>query len=110
WKFAGLEDASKIAKESDQVAEAGGTSSKKSENPLLVRETYSLKTVQLPKDGLKTTEKEYTRLNEAFHKDPQGFTNTSLAASGSSTKIYLNLSSNWGKNLIKNPIELTDKP
>lgn len=110
FKFSGLEDVSKIAEESVPVEEAGNASSKKPENPILVRETYSFKTIDLPKDGLKTTEKEYTRLKEAMKKDPQGFMNTAFAASGSSARVYITSRGTPVKNPINNPIELSDKP
>ncbi len=109
WKFAGLEDVSKIPEESVPVAESG-TSNKKPELSILTRETYSFKTIELPKDGLKTTEKEYTRLKEAMKNDPQGFMNNTFAAAGSSARVYITSRGTPAKNIINNPIELTNKP
>ena len=109
WKFAGLEDVSKIAEESIPVAETGSTSDKKSVNSIFVRENYSFKTIELPKDGLKTTEKEYTRLNEVVHNDPSGFINAAFAARGSSAKVYTTSAPPVRKK-INNPIELAEKP
>jgi GLPGLI family protein len=108
WKFAGLEDASKMTEQAVAVAETE-SAPKKSEKSIFVRENYSFKTIALPKDGLKTTEKEYIRLDEAVHKDPSGFINAAFAASGSSAKVYTT-SPRPVRKPINNPIELTEKP
>lgn len=110
FKFAGLEDVSKIVEKPVSVADADkGSSSKRAGLLGFGAENFSFKTIELPQDGLKTTEKDFARLKEAMKKDPQGFTNAAFAASGSSARVYLTLPSNWGRNTINNPIELSEK-
>ncbi|MEX8548271.1 MAG: GLPGLI family protein [Mucilaginibacter sp.] len=108
WKFAGLEDVSKIAENSVSVAEADNSSERKSMT-IFVRESYSFKIIELPKDGLKTTEKEFARLDKAVHENPTGFINAAYAAAGSSAKVY-STSPVPARKPINNPIELSDKP
>lgn len=65
-------------------------------------------TISLPKNAIKTTEREFTKLQEAMKKDPTGFINSSLAGSGN-FKINKNNSSNTFKTeVINNPIELPE--
>lgn len=110
WKFAGLEDASKIAEESTSVAETGSDADR-SKLSSLGKESFSFKTIEVPENAIKITEKEFTRLKEAMKKDPQGFINTAFAGSGSTVKITsVTPPTTPVKNIINNPIELIEKP
>ena len=112
WKFDGLENANKIAEKSVSVAEADKESSSKKPGLLgFGAETYSFKTIELPENSIKTTEKEFARLKETMKKDPQGFINSALAGSGSRVKITsVTPPTTPVKNIINNPIELSEKP
>lgn len=111
WKFAGLEDVSKIAEKPISVEDADKGSVKTNRLFGFAEEIYSFKTIELPENGIKTTEKEFTRLKETMKKDPQGFINSSLAGSGATVKITSVTSPTTPvKNVINNPIELAEKP
>ncbi len=111
WNFAGLEDAKEIAEKPVPVADAGSASGKETKFLGFGEEKFSFKTIELPQNGIKTTEKEFTRLKETMKKDPMAFVNSALAASGSTAKIVsMTPPTNPVKNTINNPIELTDKP
>ena len=75
-------------------------------------------TISLPKDAIKTTLKEFDKLQEAMRKDPSGFITSSMAGSGvtlgkmvgapnTSTKIVAAPGST--KTIINNPLELPEK-
>ncbi|RYE36672.1 MAG: GLPGLI family protein [Sphingobacteriaceae bacterium] len=111
WKFAGLEDAGKIA-ENNASAEAGSNTGKVTQIIGLGDENVSSKTIALPASGIKTTEKEFAQLRETMRKDPQAFVQAAMAGAGVNAKIT---SSNTTtitpvKNTLNNPIELTEKP
>lgn len=71
-------------------------------------------TIALPKDAIKTTRKEYDKLQDAMKKDPQGFIQSQMAGSGvtlkkaGSTSVTVNSPAS-GKIVINNPIELPEK-
>lgn len=112
FKFAGLEDVSKIAEEFVPIADADkGSSSKKNSLLGFGAENFSFKTIELPQDGIKTTEKEFLRLKETMKKDPKGFINSALAGSGTSIRITsVTPPTTPVKIVINNPIELPEKP
>lgn len=112
WKFAGLEDASKIAENSVSVADAGNNAGKVSQVIGLSDDKTSFKTIALPQNGIKATEKEFAQLKETMRKDPQAFMQAAMAGSGANVKITSAPSSaiTQIKNTYNNPIELTAKP
>lgn len=71
--------------------------------------------IKLPTDAIKTTRKELDKLKEARDKDPQGFMNAQLAASGmqGSVKMSTQMRPATGggptKIAVNNPIELPEK-
>ncbi len=71
--------------------------------------------IKLPTDAIKTTRKEFEKLKEARDKDPQGFMNAQMAASGvnfGGGKMSFKGSSNGSmllKESMNNPIELPEK-
>lgn len=112
FKFAGLEDASKIT-ENTASAEAGSNTGKVTQIIGLGEDNVSSKTIALPANGIKTTEKELAQLKETMRKDPQAFVQASMAGSGVNVKMSsmppppkitpLKIVEN-------NPIELSEKP
>lgn len=114
FKFAGLEDVSKITESLDLTAEINSNAEQLARND----ENISLKTIALPKYGIKATEAELSRLEESSRKDPMAFMKTALAGSGTSVKSIKVNGSNSSmpttvtsvKNKINNPIELSKKP
>jgi len=74
----------------------------------------TLEEIKLPADGIKTTKKEYDRLQEAYKKDPQGFMQTQMAGSGTKIINVVGRPMPGGTTAVKplvenNPIELSDK-
>ena len=65
------------------------------------------KTISLPKDGIKTSQKEFDRLKEAMRRDPQGFINSSSAVKVTST-TQLSKITTPGEDIL-NPIELPER-
>lgn len=71
--------------------------------------------IKLPTDAIKTTRKELDKLKEARDKDPQGFINAQLAASGMQGSVKMNTqmrpATGGGstKIVVNNPIELPEK-
>lgn len=72
--------------------------------------------IKLPEDAIKTTRKELDKLKEARDKDPQGFINAQLAASGINAGVSRNVrmapasgGTTVNKIVINNPIELPEK-
>lgn len=115
FKFTGLQDASKIAaSNTTPVADLGNASRKVTKIIGLGDDDGSLfKTIALPQNGIKTSEKEFAQLKEAMRKDPQGFINTAFAGLGSGNRITsttMTPPANPVKNAINNPIELNGKP
>lgn len=111
WKFAGLEDASKIAESSVSVAEANNNADKATRVIGLSDDKTSYKTIALPQNGIKATTKEFAQLKETMRKDPMAFMQAAMAGSGANVKITSAPSSTITqvKNTYNNPIELTDK-
>jgi len=64
--------------------------------------------IQPPAGGIKTTEKEFAKLQEAMHKDPNAFANSAIAADGPSPKMAMSIKQGPGA-VINNPIELPEK-
>lgn len=112
WKFAGLEDASKIVEDSAPAAQANSNTGKVTQIIGLSEDKESSKTIALPQNGIKATVKEFTQLKETMRKDPQAFMQAAMAGSGANIKINSTSSSTVTsiKNTINNPIELTNKP
>jgi GLPGLI family protein len=65
------------------------------------------KTISLPKDAIKTTQKEFDRLKEAMRKDPQGFINSSGQVRMTNTTQLTKMA--VPGDGITNPIELPEK-
>ncbi|RYE36673.1 MAG: GLPGLI family protein [Sphingobacteriaceae bacterium] len=114
FKFAGLEDVSKITESPDLTTETNSNAEQLARND----ENISLKTIALPKYGIKATQAELSRLEESTRKDPMAFMKTAMAGSGTSVKSIKVNGSNSSmpatvtsvKNKINNPIELSKKP
>ena len=69
--------------------------------------------IQLPKDGMKTTDREFTRLQAALRKDPDAFVQSMMAARNAnrpagSDPIRINIKVG-PQPVINNPIELPEK-
>lgn len=112
WKFAGLEDASKIVEDSAPAAQANSNTGKVTQIIGLSEDKESSKSIVLPQNGVKATAKEFAQLKETMRKDPQAFMQAALAGSGATVKINSTSSSTVTpiKNTINNSIELTNKP
>jgi len=70
--------------------------------------------IKLPDDAIKTSKKDFDRLNDAYKKDPQGFMQTQLAGTGISMKVVQSRPASGSSSPIKqneenNPLELQDK-
>ncbi|MCZ4222354.1 GLPGLI family protein [Pedobacter rhodius] len=72
--------------------------------------------IKLPADAIKTTKKEFDRLKEARDKDPQGFMQAQMAASGMQGSFKTSTAprpsggiTSLSKTTINNPIELPEK-
>ncbi|WP_443946848.1 GLPGLI family protein [Pedobacter sp. AW1-32] len=70
--------------------------------------------IKLPDDAIKTSTKDFDRLNSAYQKDPQGFMQTQLAGTGIVMKVTQGISGSGNSSAIKksvenNPLELQDK-
>jgi GLPGLI family protein len=69
--------------------------------------------IQLPKDAIKTTDKEFTKLDAAMRKDPNAFVQSMMAAHNAnrpagSDPIRINIKMG-PEQVINNPIELSEK-
>ena len=112
WKFAGLEDANKMT--------VNSTSESSKNNPAGITRIIGLgddenlsKTIALPQNGIKTTEKELAQLKETMHKDPQAFVQAAMAGSGANIKVSsMSMPSKITplKSVENNSIELSEKP
>ena len=106
FEFAGLEnikDEVPITEKKDVDPGSVKIVMNKSVNPL--HETV----IKLPSDAIRTTQKEFDKLKEAFKKDPDGFMSAQM---GGDTKITVAKLQGTKKvpkrNVINNPIELKD--
>ncbi len=107
--FAGIEDT--LAPPEDK-AENVVSSSAMNVKIVGIDNSFSFKEIRLPADALKTSRKELDKLKEARDKDPQGFINTQMAASGMSGTIKTTSvlkTSSQNKSVFNNPIELPVK-
>ena len=68
--------------------------------------------IKLPTEAVKTTKKDFDKLKEARDKDPQGFMNAQMAASGVQFGGVRQSGTirTTPQNIINNPIELPEKP
>lgn len=64
--------------------------------------------IQPPAKAIKTTEKEFAKLQAAMSKDPNAFANSPIAADGPSPKMSMSVKSGPAA-VINNPIELPEK-
>jgi len=64
--------------------------------------------IQPPAKAIKTTEKEFAKLQVAMNKDPNAFANSAIAADGPSPKMAMSIKQGPGI-VINNPIELPEK-
>jgi hypothetical protein len=69
--------------------------------------------IQLPKDAIKTTDKEFTKLDAAMRKDPNAFVQSMMAAHNAnrpagSDPIRINIKVS-PQPVVNNPIELSEK-
>lgn len=119
FDFAGLEnvkDADATANSDGDIkiaAPSGGISSVKIAG-IDVSTSYLGSEIKLPADAIKTTRKELDKLKAARDKDPQGFMQAQMAASGMQGSFRTNQTprpagGNAPKPEANNPIEIQDK-
>lgn len=108
FKFEGFEEVKNKVQEEEKEQVINGVVLKLS--GLSSGDLLKAPTISLPKNGIKTTRKEFEKLSEAMKKDPTGFINSSLAGSGmvrESSKV--NVINRPDKVEINNPMELPDR-
>jgi GLPGLI family protein len=109
FTFDGFEQVKHTAEEVAEEAPLNGDPNM-SLKGLSTGELLTAKTISLPKNAIRTTQKEFDRLKDAARKDPQGFINSSLGqvkvtSGGNAPKIKLAAT---GENIM-NPIELPER-
>lgn len=77
FEFDGFEQVNNTGDTTAEEASLNGDP-KMSLKGLSTGELLTAKTISLPKDAIKTTQKEFDRLKDAMRKDPQGFINSSM--------------------------------
>lgn len=88
FKFQGFEKVHNTTPVNEEAESAIGgisVSGKVKISGLSSAELLNSPTFYLPKGSIKTTQKEFDKLNEAMKKDPDGFINSSMAAEGRMT-------------------------
>jgi GLPGLI family protein len=112
FKFDGIEDMSKMAK----PAAAGGVQSPPGGPVIKLIGTDDTdqdpRLIEEPSDGIKTTEKEFTKLRDAMRKDPDAFAKSAMAGSGANMSPngpQANIHIQIAPNTENNPIELPEK-
>ena len=107
-----MEDAGKIIEKTAPVAEANNNDGKIAPVIGLGENKEPSKTIALPQNGIKATEKEFAQLKETMRKDPMAFMQAAMVGSGANFKITSAPSPTITpiKNPINNPIELPEKP
>ncbi|PTS95810.1 hypothetical protein DBR11_20610 [Pedobacter sp. HMWF019] len=107
FKFDGFEEVKNKAEEQEKEQIINGTVLKLS--GLSSEDVLKAPTISLPKDGIKTTKKEFEKLNEAMKKDPTGFINSAMAGSGMvKANSKVNVINRPNKIESNNPIELPE--
>ncbi len=105
FEFDGFDQVNNTAK-SDEEAPLNGDPNM-SLKGLSTGELLTAKTISLPKNAIRTTQKDFDRLKDAMRKDPQGFINSSgqvrVTSVSQNTKVAL------PGEAIMNPIELPEK-
>jgi GLPGLI family protein len=107
FKFDGFEQVKNTAESIAEEAPLNGDPNM-SLKGLSTGELLTAKTISLPKDAIRTTQKDFDRLKDAAKKDPQGFFNSS---SGQSVKVTAsrNTKTPAAGETTMNPIELPER-
>lgn len=82
------------------------------ENVSIKMNTFNEFEIKLPDNAVRTSAKEFDKLKAAMEKDPQGFMQTQMAASGGSIRVVsgTRMAAASGPVVkLNNPIELSDK-
>lgn len=112
FKFQGFEKVHNTdpVKEEEPESSIGGVSisGKVNISGLSSADLLSSPTFYLPKGSIKTTQKEFDKLNEAMKKDPEGFINSSLAGQGRVSGQKTMTKSKFITDPLNNPIELPE--
>ncbi|WP_114936893.1 GLPGLI family protein [Mucilaginibacter endophyticus] len=112
FKFDGIEKAVITAKKDDQpTGQAPGNQGRMAVMIGMDEEISDPNIIQVPTKAIKTTEKEFTNLQEAMRKDPNAFAQSMAAAQAASQgrpapKIDIRIGP---QPVINNPIELPEK-
>jgi len=114
FKFDGIEDMSKMEKPAATVGDDQSPSHLGGAVKLIGMDDPNAdpRAIELPADGIKTNEQEFTRLKEAMKKDPQAFMQSAMGGMGGNFKM--NAPTTATKIQVtaaveNNPIELPEK-
>lgn len=114
FKFNGLETV-KNNPAAEQDKTAGENSSNDNRNTVKIigmddRNILHSNLISLPKDAIRTTQKEFDKLKEAMKRDPAGFVNSSMAGSGVVIKgANTTIQTTTNKAIVNNPLELPER-
>ncbi|QHS55533.1 GLPGLI family protein [Mucilaginibacter sp. 14171R-50] len=116
FKFDGMDDASKLEKPAPGAGDGSTIQSGGMVVKMIGMEDANEDPgiISLPSTGIKTTEKEFTKLKEAMKKDPAAFMQSAMAASGATMRIAPGVNTNMkfqvaNGPVINNPLELPEK-
>ncbi|MDN5284668.1 MAG: hypothetical protein JWR38_942 [Mucilaginibacter sp.] len=117
FNFDGIEDLSKIPKASPAVTANQPAAGGREVKLFGMDDDADPNIIQLPADGIKTTEKEFVHLREAMKKDPDAFVHSAMGGSGGNVQFnrsgpgpQQSMKIKMGDDpVINNPIELPGK-